>query len=82
MSPDDKTIPPGSDPGSTVDDGHAGRRPDLTSLVAGIGLMALGVLLVLDSENVLDVTVGYLWPALLAVGGAVLLASGRRRREL
>ncbi len=57
------------------------RRPDLTSLVAGIALIALGVLLVLESEDVLDLSLSYLWPALLATAGAVLLASGLRRRR-
>jgi len=57
------------------------RRPDLTSLVAGIALIALGVLLVLESEDVLDLSLSYLWPALLAAAGAVLLASGLRRRR-
>ena len=57
------------------------RRPDLTSLVGGLVLVALGMLLILDSEDVLDLSLPYLWPALLASGGAVLLASGIRRRR-
>jgi cell wall-active antibiotic response 4TMS protein YvqF len=57
------------------------RRPDLTSLVAGVVLVALGALLVLQSEDVVDLSLGYLWPALLAATGAVLLASGIRRRR-
>jgi Domain of unknown function (DUF5668) len=97
MAPDDPTMPHNDDPASprfedpatTVMDPLPGeedltplaRRPDLTSLVAGIALMALGALLVLESEDVLDLSLGYLWPALLAAVGAVLLASGLRRRR-
>ena len=57
------------------------RSPDLTSLVGGIVLFALGLLLVLESEDVLDLSLAYLWPALLAAAGAILLASGIRRRR-
>jgi hypothetical protein len=56
-------------------------RPDLTSLVGGIALVLLGALLVLQSEDVLELGLGYLWPALLAAAGATLLASGIRRRR-
>ncbi len=57
------------------------RSPDLTSLVGGIVLFALGLLLALDSESVIDLSLAYLWPALLAAVGAILLASGIRRRR-
>ncbi len=71
----------GPEPGSAPDDLALVRRPDLTSLVAGLALMMLGVLLVLRSEDVLELSLGYFWPALLAAVGAVLLASGLRRRR-
>jgi Domain of unknown function (DUF5668) len=57
------------------------RNPDLTSLIGGIVLVALGGLLTLASEDVIDLSLNYLWPALLAAAGAILLASGLRRRR-
>lgn len=55
------------------------RRIDLTSMVAGIAVILLGALLLLDRLGALDVGFGYLAPALVAVAGAVLLASGLAR---
>lgn len=57
------------------------RTPDLTSLIGGLVLVALGTLLVLASEDVVDLSLSYLWPALLAAAGATLLASGLARRR-
>jgi len=57
------------------------RRFDPASLVAGLAVTALGTLLLLDQVDALDLSFGYLAPALLAVVGSVLLAiglSGRR----
>jgi hypothetical protein len=54
---------------------------DLTSFVAGLALMGLGGLLLLDRLDVLDLRFGYLWPALLAVLGAILVAAGLGYRE-
>ena len=51
-------------------------RVDGTSLVAGVVLIGLGSLFLLDRLDALDVRFGYLWPALLAALGAILLASG------
>ena len=51
-------------------------RFDPASLVAGLVICALGVLLLLDQTNVLDLRFGYLWPALLATIGSILLAFG------
>ena len=53
----------------------AARNVDLLSLVGGLVLVALGTLLLLDRADVLDLRFGYLWPALLAALGAILLAS-------
>jgi LiaI-LiaF-like transmembrane region len=52
------------------------RRFDWTSFAAGLALIALGCLLLLDRTEAVDLRFGYLWPALLAAVGAVLLASG------
>ncbi len=51
-------------------------RPDLTSLVAGIAVASVGVLLLLDELDHLDLGFGWAAPALLAVIGAILLAAG------
>ena len=57
-------------------------RPfDWTSLAAGLVLMGLGSLLLLDRVEALDLRFGYLWPALLAAVGAILLASGLSGRD-
>ena len=61
---------------------RAGRRVsgvDSTSLVAGLVLIGLGGLFLLDRLDALDLRFGYLWPALLAALGAILLASGLAR---
>jgi hypothetical protein len=58
---------------------RSGPAVDLTSLIGGLSLAALGTLILLETENVIDLTLGYVWPALLAVAGATLLASGIRK---
>ncbi len=56
------------------------REPlEVTSLVAGLVLVGLGTLLLLDRTGALDLRFGYLWPALLAALGAILLANGLTR---
>jgi hypothetical protein len=57
------------------------RSPDPTSLVAGIAVLALGVLLLLDATEALDLRFGVLAPAACAAMGAILLASGMTRRR-
>lgn len=57
------------------------RRLHLPSLVVGIGLIAIGVALLLDALDVADLSAGTIAPALLAVIGAGLLASGVRDRQ-
>jgi hypothetical protein len=57
-------------------------RFDPASLAAGLAICALGTLLLLDQLDVLDLRFGYLWPALLATIGTILLAfglAGKRR---
>lgn len=53
---------------------------DWTSLAAGLVLIALGSLFLLDRTEAVDLRFGYLWPVLLAAVGAILLASGLSRR--
>jgi hypothetical protein len=55
------------------------RRPDITSLVAGICITGLGVLLLLDAEGTLDMSFALLAPVACAALGAILLASGMTR---
>jgi hypothetical protein len=56
--------------------GGRGSRVDVLSLVAGLVILALGTVLLLDRVEVLDLDFGYLWPALLGALGAILLAAG------
>jgi cell wall-active antibiotic response 4TMS protein YvqF len=58
-----------------------GRRVDWTSLAAGLVLMGLGTLFLLDRVEAFDLRFGYLWPALLAAVGAILLTAGVSRRD-
>jgi hypothetical protein len=55
------------------------RSADLTSLVAGACVIALGVLLLLDATGALELRFAVLAPAACAAVGATLLASGMSR---
>ena len=55
------------------------RRPDVTSVVAGVCVVALGVLLLVDATESLELRFGVLAPAVCAALGAILLASGLSR---
>jgi hypothetical protein len=57
------------------------RRPDVPTLVAGLALLALGALLLLDAENAIELRLGALAPIACAAVGAVLLASGLSRQD-
>ena len=57
------------------------RSADPTSLVAGIAVLALGLLLLLDATGTLELRFGVLGPAACAAMGAILLASGLTRRR-
>lgn len=48
-------------------------------MVAGIAVLALGVLLLLDASGTLDLRFSVLAPAACAATGAILLASGMSR---
>ena len=54
---------------------------DRVSLVAGLVLLAFGVVLLLDRTDALRLTFGTMAPMAFAVVGAILLASGLSRRE-
>ena len=55
------------------------RRPDITSIVAGVCVLGLGILLLLDASGSIELRFGVLAPAACAVIGAVLVASGMTR---
>jgi hypothetical protein len=55
------------------------RNVDLPSLVAGIAIVAFGTLLLLDTAGAIDLRFGFLWPAVTATVGVILLASGLNR---
>jgi len=54
-------------------------RPDVASVVAGVCVVALGVVLLLDAAGTLDLRFKVFGPAVLAAMGAILLASGLTR---
>jgi hypothetical protein len=54
-------------------------RPDPVALVAGLALAALGAVLILDRLEVVGLQFGVIGPVVLAVLGALLLASGLSR---
>ncbi|MBA2514878.1 MAG: hypothetical protein H0V26_11215 [Solirubrobacterales bacterium] len=56
-------------------------RIDIASLVAGLVIIALGTLLLLDRVDVLDLRFGWLVPALAGTIGAILLAGGLANRS-
>jgi hypothetical protein len=51
-------------------------RADRTLIVAGLVTIALGTLLLLDRTGAIDVKFNYMFPALLAAIGTVLLVAG------
>ena len=57
------------------------KRPDRATLVAGIVLVVLGTILLLDRSGVLTLTFGSATPLALGAVGAILLASGLARGE-
>jgi hypothetical protein len=54
-------------------------RPDLTSIVAGACVVALGVLLLIDATGTVELRFGVLAPAVCGALGAILLTSGLTR---
>jgi hypothetical protein len=59
----------------------SGRRPDLTSLVAGFGLVVLGAVLLADALDAIDLSFGAFAPLACFLVGDVLLAAGLTRRD-
>ena len=57
------------------------RRPDVPSLVAGAVIALLGLVVLLDRADVLDLRFAALGPLACAALGAILLASGLARRD-
>jgi hypothetical protein len=56
-----------------------GRPRDAVSLVAGLAIVGLGILLMLDSLDGIDLSLAYLAPAVTATAGAILVAHGVTR---
>ncbi len=57
------------------------RRADRPALVAGLVVLTLGALLLLDRVDVLELSFGVLAPLFLAACGAILLATGLDNRD-
>lgn len=56
------------------------RHPDIASLVAGVGLVVFGGVLLANALDVIDLSFAALGPLACLLLGAVLLASGLTRR--
>lgn len=54
-------------------------RPDVTSLVAGGCVLALGMVLLLDATGAIDLRLGAFVPLACAAIGTILVASGMTR---
>jgi preprotein translocase subunit SecF len=57
------------------------RSPNITVLMCGIVVLALGVLLVLGAGGTIDLRFAYTVPVIVAALGAILLASGLASRR-
>ncbi|MEA2454435.1 MAG: hypothetical protein QOI45_697 [Thermoleophilaceae bacterium] len=53
--------------------------PDIRALVAGLAVVALGGVLLLDALNVVDLSFAVFAPLACAATGAILLANGLSR---
>ena len=56
-------------------------RVDLISLTAGVGVGALGTLLLLDQTGAIDMSFAAIAPIVCAVVGVILLVSGLARQD-
>jgi hypothetical protein len=56
-------------------------RLDIASLVASVGVAVIGLLVVLDGQDVLHLRFAALGPLVCATIGATLLAMGLTRRD-
>jgi hypothetical protein len=57
------------------------RRPDIPALVAGLVVLALGGVLMLDGVDAIDLTLAAFAPIACAGVGAILLANGLSRER-
>jgi hypothetical protein len=57
------------------------RPPNVTVLMTGIAVLALGVLLVLEAGGIVNLDFAYTAPVLVGALGAILLASGLSSRR-
>lgn len=57
------------------------RRPDVAALVAGLGLLVFGAVLLADALDAIHLSFAAFAPLALFVVGAVLLATGLSRRD-
>jgi hypothetical protein len=55
--------------------------PDISALVAGLAVLALGGVLLLHAVNVIDLSFAVFAPVACAATGAILLANGLSRRQ-
>jgi hypothetical protein len=60
---------------------HVSRRPDLRALVAGVSLLALGGVLLLNALDVIDLSFAAFAPVACAATGAILVANGLSRER-
>jgi hypothetical protein len=56
-----------------------GAKLQIAPFVAGIGVILIGVLVLLDAQDVISLGFGALAPVVCAVAGATLLATGLTR---
>lgn len=57
------------------------RPPNITVLMCGAAVLALGVLLVLGAGSTIDLRFAYTVPVVVAALGAILLSSGLASRR-
>jgi|GraSoiStandDraft_4_1057263.scaffolds.fasta_scaffold1318028_2 hypothetical protein len=58
---------------------HVSRRPDIRALVAGVSLLALGGVLLLNALDVIELSFAAFAPVACAATGAILVANGLSR---
>ena len=58
-----------------------GAGPDIRALVAGLAVLALGGVLLLDALDAIDLTFAVFAPVACAVAGAILVANGLSRER-
>lgn len=57
------------------------RRPDLAALVAGVGLVVFGLVLLADAIDLIELSFAAYAPLACFLVGDILLAAGLTRRE-